>query len=111
MNLLRLILLGIPLMGALLSSGEGIASAQSVQTVAAAQVVADAEGTVISIDSDQARVTLKHGAIQALGMPAMTMVFRAAEPAMLASLKPGDAVRFKVVRTENHFTLTQLSRR
>lgn len=110
--LLRLILLGSALlMGAMPSSGGEIASAQPVQAATAAQIVADAEGTVISIDSEQARVTLKHGTIQALGMPAMTMVFWAAEPAMLTHVKPGDAVRFKVVRAENQFTVIQLSRR
>lgn len=88
-----------------------MASAPSGRVAKAGQVVGAAEGTVISVDVERARVTLKHDAIQALGMPAMTMVFRAADAAMLANVKPGDAVRFKVVRAENHFTVTQLSPR
>ena len=88
-----------------------MASAPGGPVAAVGQVVGDAEGTVISVDVARGRVTLKHGAIQALGMPAMTMEFRAADSAMLANVKPGDAVKFKVVRAENHFTVTQLAPR
>jgi len=70
-----------------------------------------AEGSVVGIDIERGRVTLKHGAIDGLGMPAMTMVFRVADPSMLAHLKAGDAVRFTVVRVDNFFTVTQLTRR
>lgn len=108
--MLQLIVL-VLLLRAVPSNAADMASAPSGRVAAAAQVVGDAEGTVISVDVERGRVTLKHGAIQALGMPAMTMVFRAADSAMLANVKPGDAVRFKVVRAENHFTVTQLAPR
>ena len=70
-----------------------------------------AEGSIVAIDTQQGRVTLKHGAIEGLGMPAMTMVFRVADPSLLVPLKVGDGVRFTVVRAENYFTVTQLLRR
>lgn len=72
---------------------------------------AEGEGEVISIDTERLRITLKHGAIAPLGMPAMTMVFRTADRKMLTGVKPGDAVRFRLARADNHFTVTQLSRR
>lgn len=67
-----------------------------------------AEGAIVEIDVAQGRITLKHGAIQGLGMPAMTMVFRVADPAMLLRVKPGDLVEFSVTRSDNFFTITQL---
>jgi len=70
-----------------------------------------ADGSIVGIDTERGRVTLKHGAIVGLGMPAMTMVFRVADPSMLRYLKAGDGVRFTVVRADNFFTVTQLTRR
>lgn len=70
-----------------------------------------ADGTIIGIDAERGRITLKHGAIDGLGMPAMTMVFRVADPSILVQMKAGEAVRFTVVRADNFFTVTQLARR
>ncbi len=70
-----------------------------------------ADGTILGIDAERGRITLKHGPIEGLGMPAMTMVFRVADPSMLMQLEAGDGVRFTVVRTDNFFTVTQLARR
>jgi hypothetical protein len=39
-----------------------------------------AEGEVRKIDREQAKITLRHGPIDTLEMPAMTMVFKAADP-------------------------------
>jgi len=70
-----------------------------------------ADGTIVGIDAGRGRITLKHGAIEGLGMPAMTMVFRVADPSMLMQFKAGEAVRFTVTRADNFFTVTQLARR
>jgi Cu(I)/Ag(I) efflux system periplasmic protein CusF len=70
-----------------------------------------ADGMIVGIDADRGRITLKHGAIEGLGMPAMTMVFRVADPLMLMQLKAGDGVSFTVTRSNNFFTVTQLARR
>lgn len=70
-----------------------------------------ADGTIIGIDAERGRITLKHGAIEGLGMPAMTMVFRVADPSMLTELRAGDDVRVTVIRVDNFFTVTQLARR
>lgn len=52
------------------------------------------EGEVRKIDKAQGKVTLKHGPIVNLDMPAMTMVFRVADPKLLDGVKVGDKVRF-----------------
>lgn len=70
-----------------------------------------ADGTIVGIDAERGRITLKHGAIEGLGMPAMTMVFRVADPSMLLQFKAGDGVRFTATRADNFFTVIQLARR
>ena len=44
------------------------------------------EGEVRKVDSDRGTATLRHGAITNLGMPAMTKVFKAADPKWLGGL-------------------------
>jgi Cu/Ag efflux protein CusF len=53
-------------------------------------------------------MTLRHGPIANLDMPAMTMVFRVADPAMLEQVQPGDKVRFKADRVEGQMTVTAI---
>jgi Cu(I)/Ag(I) efflux system protein CusF len=67
-----------------------------------------AEGEVRKIDKDASKVTLKHGEIKSLDMPAMTMVFVVKDKAMLDSVKAGDKVRFKAVNDSGKFTVTEL---
>ncbi len=52
------------------------------------------EGEVRKVDLAQSKVTLRHGPLANLDMPAMTMVFTAASPKLLDGLKEGDKVRF-----------------
>jgi Cu(I)/Ag(I) efflux system periplasmic protein CusF len=66
-----------------------------------------AEGEVRRVDPDTGKVTLKHGPIKSLDMPPMTMVFNA-DKALLAPLKVGDKVRFKVVHEGGKYTVTSI---
>ena len=66
------------------------------------------EGEVRKVDAAQGRLTLRHGPIPNLDMGAMTMVFRVAEPAMLASLKEGDKVRFTAGRVAGAITVLSI---
>ena len=52
------------------------------------------EGLVKKVDRDLGKVTIRHGPIDNLGMPKMTMVFRVKDPSMLDQLKEGDQIRF-----------------
>ncbi|HJV51075.1 MAG TPA: copper-binding protein, partial [Noviherbaspirillum sp.] len=51
---------------------------------------------------------IKHGPIENLGMPNMTMVFRAKDPAMLDQVKPGDKVKFIADKVNGALTVTKL---
>lgn len=68
----------------------------------------DAEGEVTKIDKAAGRVTLRHGAIQKLDMPAMTMAYRVADPKLLDGVAVGDRVRFAADRVGGSFTVTAL---
>ena len=59
---------------------------------ASSATAAMADGEVRKIDREQAKLTLKHGRIENLDMPGMTMVFRVASPKLLEGLKVGDNV-------------------
>lgn len=67
-----------------------------------------AEGEVRKVDKDAGKITLRHGPIANLDMPAMSMVFRAKDAAMLDQVKQGDKIRFKVEKIEGALTLTEI---
>jgi Cu(I)/Ag(I) efflux system periplasmic protein CusF len=66
------------------------------------------EGEVRKIDKAQSKITLKHGEIKNLDMPAMTMVFTVKDKAMLDKLAPGDKVKFKAIDDAGKITVTEL---
>ena len=65
------------------------------------------EGEIRKVDKDAGKVTIKHGPLTNLDMPAMTMVFRAKDPTMLDKVKAGDSIRFKADKIEGVFTVTE----
>ena len=67
-----------------------------------------ADGTVKKVDKAAGKITISHGPLDNLGMPPMTMVFRASEPAMLDEVKAGDRIRFAAERAGGVFTVTEL---
>jgi Cu/Ag efflux protein CusF len=69
------------------------------------------DGEVTRIDRAQQRVTLKHGAIRNLDLPAMAMTFRLADASWLTRLKVGDKVRFEAAKVEGYYTITRLEGR
>jgi Cu/Ag efflux protein CusF len=60
------------------------------------------------VDKENRKITLKHGEIKSLDMPAMTMVFQVSDPSVLDSLKAGDKVRFKASNDGGKFTATDI---
>ena len=67
------------------------------------------EGEVRKIDRAQGKLTLKHGEIKNLDMPAMTMAFRVADAKMLDGLAEGAKVRFDVEKRNGQYTVVKLS--
>ena len=65
------------------------------------------DGELKKIDTEQGKITLKHGPVDNLGMPGMTMVFRA-DAALVSSFKPGDLVKFKADRVDGALKVTEL---
>jgi len=68
---------------------------------------ASATGEVRRVDAAGGRVTIKHGEIPGLELPAMTLVYRA-DPALLAGIKPGQSVRFTATRQAGGYVITQI---
>jgi Cu/Ag efflux protein CusF len=53
-------------------------------------------------------VTLRHGPLQDLDMPAMTMVFKAADPKLVDGCKEGDKVKFTAARVNDVISVTAI---
>ncbi len=66
------------------------------------------EGEVRKVDKDGGKLTLKHGDIKNLDMPAMTMVFVVKDKAMLDKLKAGDKIKFKAINDSGKYTVTEM---
>jgi Cu/Ag efflux protein CusF len=69
----------------------------------------EAEGTIASVDLDKHLLTIKHADIKGL-MPAMTMAFPVASPALLTGLGPGDRVRFTLERSPQGLAIVALTK-
>ena len=67
-----------------------------------------ADGEVRKVDKEAKKITLRHGPLQSLDMPAMTMVFQVKDPAMLEQVKAGDKVKFQAEKIGGAFTITKL---
>ena len=78
---------------------------------ASAQTDDFVNGLVTKIDVSAGKIIIKHGPLKKFDMDeGMTMVFRAADPAMLKALKPGDKVRFVPDRINGQFTITKIEK-
>jgi Cu(I)/Ag(I) efflux system periplasmic protein CusF len=74
---------------------------------AAAQL---SSGEVRKVDPATKKITIRHGPLENLGMPPMTMVFQVSDPALLADVKAGDKVRFTAENRGGALVLTRLER-
>ena len=64
------------------------------------------DGEVRKVDKSAGKLTIRHGEIRNLEMPAMTMVFTAQDPAMLDGLKEGDKIKFTADKLNGVYTVT-----
>jgi Cu(I)/Ag(I) efflux system protein CusF len=86
---------------AALSLSIGWANAQSTPKVG---------GTVTKIDASADKITIKHEPIPNLDMADMTMVFKAADKAMLKQVKVGDKIQFTADRVNGQITVTSIAK-
>lgn len=73
---------------------------------AAAPSGSDARAVIRSINREQGKVKLKHGPIEKLGMPGMTMVFRVKDPALLDQVEEGEEVGVTIEMDGSKFVVT-----
>ncbi|MBI5721367.1 MAG: copper-binding protein [Burkholderiales bacterium] len=78
--------------------------------VAGAALAQGADGEVRKIDRAQAKLTLKHGEIKSIDMPAMTMAYRVKDARMLDGLAVGDKVRFEAAKVDGQYVVTVLKK-
>jgi Cu/Ag efflux protein CusF len=82
--------------------GLGLAASAHAQAV---------DGEVKKVDPDAGKITLKHGEIKNLDMPAMQMSFRVSDPNWLKTLQVGDKVKFTADKVGGQFTITTLEKK
>lgn len=82
--------------------------AHAQQPTANAAQTEMSEGEIKKIDMDAGKLTIKHGELKNLGMPGMTMAFKARDPAMLEKVKEGDKVRFVAEKINGALTVTSI---
>lgn len=87
-----------------------VIGALAVAMISTAALAAD--GTVKKINESAGKITIEHGPIKNLDMDEpMTMVFKAADPAMLKSVKVGDKVTFEADRVNGQITVTKIRKK
>jgi Cu(I)/Ag(I) efflux system periplasmic protein CusF len=94
--------------GALLPLPALAVEAHHQPTAAAAAGAPLSDGEVRKVDKDAKKITIRHGPIVNLDMPAMTMVFQVKDPAMLDQVKAGDKIRFAADKAGGAYTVTQI---
>jgi Cu(I)/Ag(I) efflux system periplasmic protein CusF len=107
-------LAAIALMAAVLASAQQVPPGQAAQHAAdpagTAPAPPQSSGEVRKIDLAQGKVTLRHGPLANLDMPAMTMVFTATDKKLLEGLKVGDKVRFVADKRDGVFVVSAIER-
>lgn len=85
------------------------AAQPAAPAAASAEVAAPlSQGEVRKIDLAGQKITLRHGPIDSVGMPPMTMVFGVRDAALLEGISVGDKVRFQVEQQGSQFVVTEL---
>ncbi|WP_175997672.1 copper-binding protein [Burkholderia stabilis] len=84
-------------------SGMKMSSGGSAESKAA---LTDAE--VKKVDAATGKLTLKHGALENVGMPPMTMAFKAKDAAMLEQVHAGDKVKVRIENVNGTLTIVKL---
>jgi Cu/Ag efflux protein CusF len=82
-------------------------SATPPQMAKAATLV---DGEIREIDKGSKSLTIKHGPIANIDMPAMTMAYQVKDPKMLNELKAGDKIKFAVDKMGGTYVVTRIER-
>lgn len=82
----------------------------ATKTAAPAATLPAVKGTITKVDEAASKITIDHQAIPNLAMDPMTMVFKASDPALLKTAKPGDAVKFTADKVNGQLTVMSLEK-
>ena len=85
-----------------------LAATLSLGTLSAASAAEFTKGVVQKVDTKAKKLTIKHEELTSLDMPAMTMVFSVADPAMLEKAKAGQTIQFVAERLRGKLTVTEM---
>lgn len=83
-------------------------SGPASSTTASPAAAEMSEGEVRKVDREAGKLTIRHGPIKNLDMPAMTMVFHVTDAKLLENVKPGDKVRFVAANEGGKYLVTDL---
>ena len=86
----------------------GVAALLSASAAFGAFAEEFTKGVVNKVDTKAKKVTIKHEDLKNLDMPAMTMVFRVEDPALLERLKEGSNIEFVAERVNGKLTVTEV---
>ncbi len=92
----------------LLAASNLAPAATEVTKSATPATAAMSDGEVRKVDKDTKKITLKHGELKNLDMPAMTMVFQVKDAALLDKVKAGDKVKFKAEKAGSGYAVTEI---
>lgn len=101
-------LLALPVAGATAADPHAGHGGHAMPAAGKAEAGELSEGTVRKIDAAAGKLTIAHGPLKSLGMPPMTMVFKAKDPALLKGLKVGDAIRFAAEQAGDDYVVTRI---
>jgi len=91
-----------------------LAGLVSVATVAspvqaASNQTAQARGQVVRVNAVAGKIAIRHGAIEKLDLPAMTLVYHV-DPALLHGIAVGDKVEFTAERAGGQYRIIALKK-
>ncbi|GJH28587.1 RND family efflux transporter MFP subunit [Caballeronia peredens] len=89
-------------------AGMNMSAKPSAAKVSSNNALTDAE--VKKVDATTGMVTLKHGALENVGMPPMTMAFKAKDAAMVKKVHEGDKVKVRVENVDGTLTIVRLEK-
>ncbi len=85
-----------------------LAALIATSTAYGVQAAEYTKAIVKKIDAKAKKVTLDHEDLKNLDMPAMTMVFRVRDDALLEKLKEGATIEFVAERVDGKLTVTEI---
>ncbi|MFP4896046.1 copper-binding protein [Paraburkholderia sp. EG304] len=89
-------------------AGMSMSGRPSAMKAPSGAAMTDAE--VRKVDAATGMVTLKHGALENVGMPPMTMAFKAKDAAMVKHVHEGDKVKVRVENINGTLTIVKMEK-